>query len=45
MQYLDKLLYDYENNPSDFKKLSKKEINFRISRINKLKTEVNNLSN
>ena len=45
MQHFDKLVYDYENNPSNFKNLSKKEINFRINRINNLKAEAEGLSN
>ena len=44
MQNFDKLVYDYENNPSDFKKLSKKELKFRLARIKQLKSEADGLS-
>ena len=44
MQNFDKLLYTYENNPSTFAKLSKKELQKRADKINQLKTQVDTLS-
>ena len=37
MSNFDKLLYNYQNNPSTFSNLSRKEMQKRIDKINQLK--------
>ena len=44
MNNLDKVVYNYENNPSSFNNISKKEIKKRIEKVTVLKSQFESLT-